>query len=205
VRAQTHVAPDQLENEEPHASFQPRHWLRTVHFRAQAVRAAVPPNSSHHNAGEDLGRGDGIETSSPGWNPGAWPGHATPAQRIATTWDCLYKVSPRRSLHLPLCHLCSDGSSPGRGNINRSKSCAPRLPVQARATRNKDACSKVRIRNCGGSYGWDSWGDPLVVAGTWPAYGRVRTWSQPLGFCYEKRTSLGGSFEEVLLLRGWRR
>jgi hypothetical protein len=86
VLAQTHVAPNQLEKEESTRSIRPRHQLRTVHFKTEAVREAVQPNAFHDNTTQNLGREDGIEPPSPGWSPGAWPIMLLPQRGSDNMW-----------------------------------------------------------------------------------------------------------------------
>jgi hypothetical protein len=34
--------------------LQPRHWMRTINFRTEAVRAATQPNSTHDNTAKSF-------------------------------------------------------------------------------------------------------------------------------------------------------
>jgi hypothetical protein len=163
------VASGKLNKEEHAHSIQPRLWLRPVNFKTAAVRTAVQSNSTHRNTDEDLGREERYRTVISGMEP----------RRIAVVM-----LLPRRRFH----YLTSSWArSPNGGNINRSKSCAPRLPIHARATRNKDACSKVRVLNCGGSYRWQG---SASVPGMLPAYRRVPESAEPIGILLRNPNSL---------------
>jgi hypothetical protein len=48
------VATDQLKKEEFTHTIQPRHRMRTINFRTEAVRAAIQPNSTHDDTAKSL-------------------------------------------------------------------------------------------------------------------------------------------------------